>query len=300
MGGEPGCWLATHENTARSPRCCRATNSQAVRCRYRHADRRRVCSRLSGRLSMASARATSEAPLGPRPNSLGEPEPDSGLLKGKRALVFAAAGSIGAAIAREFAAQGAEVFMSGRTESNVKTVAGAITAGGGQAHATTLDAVDEAAVGGYVDGVARDGRIDVVFNAIGPLTRDFGGGKRALDLTVDELMVPLTTVVRSSFVTACAAGRHMTRQLALELGPVGVRAVCLRTSAMPDTRTIMDVMQSLSATLNVTEEQAAQMLASQTVMQKSPASSETARVAAFLASDHARTITGIQVMSEIR
>lgn len=285
---------------------------------------------------MASARATSEAPLGPRPNSLGEPEPDSGLLKGKRALVFAAAGSIGAAIAREFAAQGAEVFMSGRTESNVKTVAGAITAGGGQAHATTLDAVDEAAVGSYVNGVARDGRIDVVFNAIGPLTRDFGGGKRALDLTADEFMVPLTTVVRSSFVTACAAARHMTRQgsgvimfltgsparphiegataigaafaaienltrhLALELGPVGVRAVCLRTSAMPDTRTIKDVMQSLSATLNVTDERAAQMLASQTVMQKSPASSETARVAAFLASDHARTITGIQVMSEIR
>jgi NAD(P)-dependent dehydrogenase (short-subunit alcohol dehydrogenase family) len=258
------------------------------------------------------------------------------LLKGKRALVFAAGGSIGAAIAREFAAQGAEVFMSGRTKSSIMNVAGEINAAGGRTHTATLDAVDEAAVGGYVDQVARDGSIDVVFNAIGPLTREFGGGKRALDLTVDEFMVPLTTVVRSQFVTARAAARQMrqqgsgvimfvtgsparphiegasaigaafaaienlTRHLALELGPAGVRAVCLRTSAMPDTRTIKDVMQALAETMSVTQQQAAQMLASQTLMQKSPTSSETARVAAFLASDHARTITGTQVMSEIR
>jgi NAD(P)-dependent dehydrogenase (short-subunit alcohol dehydrogenase family) len=99
---------------------------------------------------------------------------------------------------------------------------------------------------------------------------------------------------------AFAAIENLARHLALELGPVGVRAVCLRTSAMPDTRTIKDVMQALAATLNITEEQAAQVLASQTLMRKSPTTADTARVAAFLASDHARTITGTQVMSEIR
>lgn len=44
------------------------------------------------------------------------------ILQGKRAVVF------GAAAAREFAAEGAEVFLSGRTKSNVETVAKQVTA----------------------------------------------------------------------------------------------------------------------------------------------------------------------------
>jgi NAD(P)-dependent dehydrogenase (short-subunit alcohol dehydrogenase family) len=40
----------------------------------------------------------------------------SNMLQGKRATVFGAGGSIGAAVAREFAAEGAEVFLCGRTQ----------------------------------------------------------------------------------------------------------------------------------------------------------------------------------------
>ncbi len=259
------------------------------------------------------------------------------ILQGKRSLVFGAGGSIGAAIAKEFAAEGAEVFLSGRSESSVQDVAAEIDGAGGRARVAVLDVLDEAAVDAYVDRVVHDAkRIDVVFNAIGPLSRDFGSGKRALDLTVAEFMMPLTTIVRSQFITARAAARHMTRQhsgvimfvtgsparphiegasaigaafaatenftrhLALELGPVGVRAVCLRTSAMPDTRTMRDTMQGLRTAMNLTDDQANQLLANQTMLNVSPSPSDTARVAAFLASDEARTITGTQVMSEIR
>ena len=42
----------------------------------------------------------------------------SSLLKDKRAIVFGAGGSIGAAVAEEFAAEGAEVFLAGRTKTN--------------------------------------------------------------------------------------------------------------------------------------------------------------------------------------
>ena len=52
----------------------------------------------------------------------------SQILQGKNALVFGAGGSIGAAVAREFAAEGAEVFLSGRTSSSVETVAKQIRA----------------------------------------------------------------------------------------------------------------------------------------------------------------------------
>jgi NADP-dependent 3-hydroxy acid dehydrogenase YdfG len=40
-----------------------------------------------------------------------------------QAVVFGAGGSIGSAIAKEFAKEGAEVFLSGRTESTLEAVA---------------------------------------------------------------------------------------------------------------------------------------------------------------------------------
>jgi 3-oxoacyl-[acyl-carrier protein] reductase len=45
-----------------------------------------------------------------------------GILRGKYALVFGAAGSVGSATAKEFAAVGAEVFVSGRTKASVDEV----------------------------------------------------------------------------------------------------------------------------------------------------------------------------------
>lgn len=93
---------------------------------------------------------------------------NSSNLKGKRALVFGAGGSIGAAMAREFAAQGAEVFLSGPSKSKVQALAQEIDPSGKRAHAAELDALDEAAVKAYMDGVFRDaGGVDIVFNAIG-------------------------------------------------------------------------------------------------------------------------------------
>jgi len=70
----------------------------------------------------------------------------SPILKDKNAIVFGAGGSIGAAVAKEFAAEGAEVFLAGRTKSNVEKVAKEITVGGGRAHAAAIDAMNEVAV----------------------------------------------------------------------------------------------------------------------------------------------------------
>lgn len=258
-------------------------------------------------------------------------------LKGKRAVVFGAGGSIGAAFAREFAAQGADVFLSGRTKSTVQALAKEIDPTGKHAHAAEVDALDEQAVSAYVESVVRDaGGIDVVFNAIGPLAAEYGGGRKAVDVTTKEFMVPLTTIVRSQFITATATARqmirqgsgvilfvtgsparphtegaiaigaafaaieNMTRHLAIELGPAGIRPVCLRSSAMPDTGTIQDVLKSIAAATNTTADDAAKLLSGSTMLHVSPRTTDTARVAAFLASDQAKTITGTQVMSEIR
>jgi len=57
---------------------------------------------------------------------------NSTILKGKHAVVFGAGGSIGSAVAKEFAAEGAEVFLSGRRKSSVEVVAKEIVAKGGR------------------------------------------------------------------------------------------------------------------------------------------------------------------------
>ena len=137
----------------------------------------------------------------------------SQLLLGKRALVFGAGGSVGTAVAREFAAEGAEVFLSGRNQVRLEEVKRCIEEAGGRAHARAVDALDETAVQTYVDSVMeRAGGVDIVFNVIGPKATEYGTAKHALDLTIDEYMVALSTVVKSCIITARSAARHMVKQ----------------------------------------------------------------------------------------
>src|SRR5262249_44218275 len=138
---------------------------------------------------------------------------ESGLLHRKRALVFGAGGSIGAAVAKEFVAEGAEVFASGRNSASLEDVSRHIVAAGGRGHTAVVDARDERAVTAYVDGIAaKAGGIDIEFNAIGPHPTEYGNGKHAVDLSVEEYMVPLETIVKPRFITARVAARHMIKQ----------------------------------------------------------------------------------------
>ena len=117
-------------------------------------------------------------------------------LPGKRALAFGAGGSVGAAAAREFAAEGAEVFLSGRNKGGVEEVKGSNEGAGGRAHVAPVDALDERAVQTYVDGVLeRAGDVNIVFNVIGPKATEYGTAKPALDLVIGEYMAALSTVV---------------------------------------------------------------------------------------------------------
>jgi NAD(P)-dependent dehydrogenase (short-subunit alcohol dehydrogenase family) len=112
----------------------------------------------------------------------------SGILQGKRAVVFGAGGTIGAAVAKEFAAEGAEVFLAGRTQANVEEIASEISKAGGIAHAAVVDALDEAAVNDYLGGIVSDfGGIDIEFNAVGPRAWSMGLGN-----------TPWTSPLRSS------------------------------------------------------------------------------------------------------
>lgn len=87
---------------------------------------------------------------------------------GKVAIVYGAAGPMGGAVARAFGAEGAQLFLAGRTMSKVRAISGEIESAGGWAQAAQVDVDDRAGVERHADDVlAAAGRIDVSFNAAG-------------------------------------------------------------------------------------------------------------------------------------
>lgn len=256
----------------------------------------------------------------------------SPLLKGKNAVIFGGGGSIGAAVANEFAAEGAQVFLAGRTKSNLEPIAKQISNRGGQVHTAVVDSLDDQTVNDYMNDLARHfTSIDVVLDATGPLAKEYGNTKLAVDLPIDEFLVPLQTVVRSRFITSRAAARQMIRQrsgviimvtgsparphvpgataigaafaalenltqnLAFEVSPSGVRVVCLRTTANVDSRTIKDTADSIAAQLNVPKDQAIQQMAQYNFLKVPASVQDTANAAVLIASDRARMLTGTVV-----
>jgi 3-oxoacyl-[acyl-carrier protein] reductase len=90
------------------------------------------------------------------------------LLEEKVAIVYGGGGLIGGAAARAFAREGARVFLAGRTPEKLDAVARGISAAGGMVETARVDALDERSVEEHVGAVvARAGRIDVSFNAMG-------------------------------------------------------------------------------------------------------------------------------------
>jgi NAD(P)-dependent dehydrogenase (short-subunit alcohol dehydrogenase family) len=134
-------------------------------------------------------------------------------LQDKVALVFGAGGEVGASVARELAAQGARLFLSGRSLERVERTADAVVAYHRLDGLTELDALDEAAVDGYLDEVvATAGRVDVVFNAMGPQAVDYGNATDTMALPVDKFMLPISTIIASQFITAHATASYMRRR----------------------------------------------------------------------------------------
>ena len=254
------------------------------------------------------------------------------ILGGKHAVVFGAGGSIGSAVAREFAAEGAEVFLSGRRKSSVEVVAKEIVAKGGRAHPAAIDSLDDAAVNQYVDGIVKQtGKIDIVLDAAGPLAKEYGNGNVAVNLPIDQFMVPFETMVKSRFITSRAAARYMVKQhsgviifvtgsparphvpgataigaafgaienftanLAFEVSPLGVRVVCIRTVANVDSRSIQDTTEFLAGQLNITKDQAIAQVAQSNFLKVPATVQDTANAAVLIASDRGRMLTGTVV-----
>src|SRR5262245_39484277 len=90
------------------------------------------------------------------------------MLKDKVAVIYGAGGAIGGAVAREFAREGARLFLTGRIRTPAEAVAREIVSAGGSAEAAEVDALDAQEVDAHLQSVIdKAGRVDISFNAIG-------------------------------------------------------------------------------------------------------------------------------------
>ena len=126
------------------------------------------------------------------------------LLEGKNAVIYGGGGSIGGAVARAFAREGAKVFLAGRTLAKLEKVAREISA-----ECAELDALDEKQVERHADAVAASaGRIDIALNAIGIVHVQ---GTPFAELSLKDYAHPIAAYTRTNFITAKAVSRHMVK-----------------------------------------------------------------------------------------
>lgn len=251
------------------------------------------------------------------------------LLTGKQILIFGATASMGKVVAKHLAAEGATVHLSARNLASIKVLVSEIQAAGGKATGAQVDALDDHAVSDYMDGIVKSyGRLDVVLNTIGPAIEDYANGTLAVDLTVEQFMTPVETIVRSQFITAHQGAKRMVSQksgvlifvtgspsrghvsgataigtafgaletfmenLAFEIGPFAVRSVGLRITANIDSRAIVDTFARISKMTGVPVEALNKNMGDSNFLKVPMTLPETAKAIAFLASDHAQHMTG--------
>jgi 3-oxoacyl-[acyl-carrier protein] reductase len=174
------------------------------------------------------------------------------LLEGKRAVIYGGGGSIGGAVARAFARQGARVFLAGRTLATLEEVAEEIRSAGGAAETAQVDALDADAVDRHADAIAAEaGGIDVSFNLI---THPHTHGIPLAEMDVDDFMAPVETAARTTFLTARAAARHMIKQrsgVILAFGGPGDRSPPTRDYYLGGTQLAFDAIETLRRQFSV-------------------------------------------------
>lgn len=253
------------------------------------------------------------------------PGPRAGLLTGKRAVIYGAAGAIGSAVSRAFAREGAQLFLAGRTLARVDALADELSKTGTRVTTAGFDALDHDAVEKHLAEIGQvAGGVDISFNLIG-----IGGeqGQPLSAMTRENFTAPIENAMRTHFLTATAAGRQMEkhgggvilaltaqvarkpyvgsggfgvacaaieglwRQLAIELGPSGIRLVTLRSSGSPDAPGVAFAIAEHAKAAGVSPEVFEANVAERTMLKRMPKMAEIANAAVLAASDYASSIT---------
>ena len=131
-----------------------------------------------------------------------------GRLRGKIAVVTGASSGIGAAIAKEFAREGAAVVIAARRADRLKEIVDAIEADDGAAFARRTDARSEADIEALFAFVDKEfGKLDLLVNSAG-----IADHTPTVDLTLERWRDIIDTNLTSTFLCCRAAMRRMIAQ----------------------------------------------------------------------------------------
>lgn len=246
-------------------------------------------------------------------------------LKDKVAVVFAATGEIAGAVARSLAQHGAKVYVSARNPDKVKLVAQEIraTSGGFVEAAGKVDALNETEIDNFLGKVVKEnGRLDVVFNGIAVEYSEMGGRPLTTEVTLQQFMAPMEKICGSQLLTARVAAKHMmqcgsegtillltaalsrsklpnvagitaasaaiegmTRVMAAEWGPEGIKVICLCPGALMETKRISAWIEAAAKNYGIPVEQLVAQYKAFDLLKTSPTLKQVGETAAFLASE---------------
>lgn len=240
---------------------------------------------------------------------------EKGLLAGKRVLITGGGSGLGAAMGRRFLELGAELAICGRRlELLEQTAAGMHEQTGGRVAVHRCDIRDGAQVDAMMEAIFRDAPLDVLVNnaaatfiaqtehlsfraadAIlapmlhGAMYCTLAAGKRWIEGKHKGVVLSIlstSTITGRAFTVPSAMAKSavlaMTRSLAVEWGPKGVRLVAIAPGAFP----------TAGATGQLRPEGRDQSWASRNPLGRAGEHAELANLASFLISDGAAYING--------
>ena len=184
--------------------------------------------------------------------------------------------------------------------------------------------------GQYFEWFEKEGvSVDVVVNLSASDTSEYNHGQPAMEVSLDQFLIPMKTTTGTQFVTAKAAYSVMKKQqsgvivfitstlakvgspwspaltashaateglvrsLATEWGADGVRVVGVRSEAMPDSPTIDYTYKTMGANIGMNREEMQGFIEQQkTALKRLPSTTETAGIIALAASPMASYMTG--------
>jgi NAD(P)-dependent dehydrogenase (short-subunit alcohol dehydrogenase family) len=191
---------------------------------------------------------------------------ENGLLAGKRILVTGGGSGLGAAMGQRFVELGAELIICGRRLEVLEATAAKLRSEiGGKVNAIACDIRDGAAVDAMMDEIWREAPIDVLVNnaaatfiaqterlsfraadAIlaptlhGTMYCTLAAGRRWIDGKHKGVVLSIlstSTITGRAFTVPSAMAKSavlaMTKSLAVEWGPKGVRTVAIAPGAFP-------------------------------------------------------------------
>jgi NAD(P)-dependent dehydrogenase (short-subunit alcohol dehydrogenase family) len=247
------------------------------------------------------------------------------MLENKIALITGSGRGIGRATAKLFAAEGASVFLTSRTESELEESAGQISATGGNAAYLAADLSGETACSHVVEAARQKfGRIDILVNNAGhygpvvpveeyPLEEfdkviaihlraafilsklvlpEMYVRKSGVILNISSLSAKSAFGWGSAYAAAKAGLLGLTRVTAAEASRQGVRVNALCPGPVTETVMSKELGNTLAKKLGVTPEEQLKGFLNSLLQGRGQTAMEIAMAALFLCSDQSSAMVG--------